>query len=185
MVYRSEYSLGQKIRRQLWKWTEMSAFRCSPRIAFGWRRWLLRRFGAIVGEGAKIEPNVTFFDPALATIGERAAIGEGVDFYNVGPIRIGGGTMVSRGARLCSGTHDFRATTFDLRKPPIEIGAGVWICAGAFVGPGVTIRDHAVVGAHAVVTRDVEAAVVVVGNPATVVGPRYRRHGETPAGTES
>ena len=170
--YRSEYSTGQKIRRQLWRWTEVAVFRWSPRVAFGWRRWVLRRFGASVGDGVKVEPSVTFFDPALATLEDHVVIGDGVDFYNVGPIRIGRATMVSRYARLCSGSHDFRSPSFDLLKPPIDIGSDVWICAGAFVGPGVTVGDRAVVGAHAVVMRDVPATSIVAGNPGRVVGDR-------------
>ena len=59
-----------------------------------------------------------------------------------------------------------------LTKPPISIGDEVWICADAFVGPGVTVSDRAVVGARAVVVKDVEEDEIVGGNPAKIIGKR-------------
>ncbi|HZK80265.1 MAG TPA: type B chloramphenicol O-acetyltransferase, partial [Humisphaera sp.] len=57
-------------------------------------------------------------------------------------------------------------------RPSITIGSGVWICAGAFIGPGVTIGDNSIVGARAVVTRDIPPGMIVAGNPARVIKPR-------------
>jgi putative colanic acid biosynthesis acetyltransferase WcaF len=59
-----------------------------------------------------------------------------------------------------------------LLKLPIEIGCGAWVCADAFIGPGVRVGEHAIVGARAVAVRDVPAATVVVGNPAIAVRRR-------------
>jgi putative colanic acid biosynthesis acetyltransferase WcaF len=53
-----------------------------------------------------------------------------------------------------------------LQKPPISVGDQAWVCADAFVGPGVTVEEGAVVGARAVVVKDVEAWTIVGGNPA-------------------
>jgi putative colanic acid biosynthesis acetyltransferase WcaF len=64
-----------------------------------------------------------------------------------------------------------------LLKPPIHIADDVWICADAFVGPGVTIGEGAVVGARAVAAKDVPAWTVVVGNPAKEIRKRVLRHG--------
>jgi putative colanic acid biosynthesis acetyltransferase WcaF len=65
-----------------------------------------------------------------------------------------------------------------LLKPPIEIGDMAWICADAFVGPGVTVGEGAVVGARAVVVKNVEPWTIVVGNPAKAVGRRTLRSEE-------
>ena len=60
----------------------------------------------------------------------------------------------------------------DLIKAPIAIGNGAWICADAFIGPGVKVGRGAVVGARAVVVKDVGDGAVVAGNPAVQVGKR-------------
>ncbi len=83
--------------------------------------------------------------------------------------------MVSQRTHLCAGTHDYSLPDLPLRRPPIRIGSGGWICADAFIGPGVTVHDNSVVGARAVVTKDVPAGMVVAGNPARVVKTRLMR----------
>jgi putative colanic acid biosynthesis acetyltransferase WcaF len=105
-------------------------------------------------------------------LGDQATIGDRVSLYALGPIRVGARATVSQNAHLCAGTHDFRRADFPLVKAPVTIGADAWICADAFVGPGVTVGDHAVVGARAVAVRSVESRAVVAGNPARVVGLR-------------
>ncbi len=86
--------------------------------------------------------------------------------YNLGTITIGQRTTISQRAHLCAGTHDYRDPAMRLLKPPSHIADDAWICAEAFVRPGVTIGEGAVVGARAVAVKDVPAWTVVVGNPA-------------------
>jgi len=59
-----------------------------------------------------------------------------------------------------------------LLRPPIVIGSDAWICADAFVGPGVTVGEGAIVGARAVAIKDVNARSIVVGNPARETNKR-------------
>ena len=96
--------------------------------------------------------------------------------YNLGPVSIGAHTVLSQDAYVCAGTHDYSRPDLPLLRPPIIIGAGVWVCAKAFIGPGVTIADNVVVGACAVVTKNVPADVIVQGNPALVVRARRMEH---------
>ena len=79
---------------------------------------------------------------------------------------------ISQRAHLCAGTHDYTDPSMPLQKPPISIGDQVWVCADAFVGPGVTIGEGALVGARAVAVTDVESWQIVVGNPARPVKKR-------------
>lgn len=102
-------------------------------------------------------------------LGAQCAVGDRAILYALGPITIGARTAVSQGAHLCAGTHDLRDPTRPLLKPPIRIGDEAWICADAFIGPGVTVGRRAVVGARAVVVRDVEDETTVAGNPARVI----------------
>ena len=110
--------------------------------------------------------------PWLFRMGAYSIIGEGVTVYNLGMVTIGEHTVVSQNVHICAGTHDYTKPDLPLVRSPITIGSGVWICADAFIGPGVTIGDNAVVGARAVVTKDVPAGMVVAGNPAKVIKPR-------------
>lgn len=133
---------------------------------------LLRKFGATIGPNTFIEPTTKVFHPWLLTIGDWTHIAGGANLYNLGPMSIGDHSVVSQNAFLCAGTHDYTHPNLPLLRPPITIGSGVWIAAEAFVGPGVTVGDNSVVGARAVVTKDVPPGVVVAGNPARVIKQR-------------
>jgi len=147
-------------------------FRFSPRPMFGWRRWLLRCFGASVAADAHVYPSTRIVIPWNLSLGAGSALGEDVLVYNLGPVSIGAQATVSHRAHLCAGSHDYRDPALPLLRLPITIGAQAWVCADAFVGPGVLIGEGAVVGAAAVVVRDIEAWVVVAGNPARYVKQR-------------
>lgn len=97
-------------------------------------------------------------------------MGFDVLLYNLGPLRIGNRTTISQRAHLCGGTHDHRDPTMPLIKSPITIGDDVWVCADAFVGPGVTLGDRSIVAARAVVVKNVVDESIVGGNPATRLG---------------
>lgn len=151
-------------------------FAWSPRLFWGWRRFLLRLFGARIGRAVHIYPTVRILIPWHLAIGDRASVGDHVILYALGPIEIGEDATISQGAHLCAGTHDHRQPTMPLIKAPITIGARAWICADAFVGPGRRVGRGAVVGARAVVTRDVADGVTVAGNPARAIrGPGVQR----------
>lgn len=147
-------------------------FRFSPRVAFGWRCFLLRLFGAKIGTETHIYNSALISMPWNLTVGDHSAIGEWTLIYNLGPITIGSRSTISHRSHLCAGTHDYIDLALPLLKPPIVIKDQAWICADAFVGPGVTVGEGAVVGAGAVVTKDVPAWMVVVGNPAKILKER-------------
>ena len=106
-------------------------------------------------------------------------LSNGVTVYNLGPVRIGSHTVISQDAYLCAGTHDYHQPNLPLERQPITIGNGVWVCAGAFIGPGVTIGDNSIIGARAVVMKDVPPGVVVAGNPARIIKNREMGHKKT------
>jgi putative colanic acid biosynthesis acetyltransferase WcaF len=166
-----KYTNLQLLRRCLWgigRW----AFRLSPRPCFAWRRFILRCFGAKIGAKVNVYPSTWVYFPWNLAVGEWSAIGEHAFVYNLGPITLGEKVTVSHRAQLCSGTHDYRELDLPLLKQPIVIKDQAWICADAFVGPGVTIGEGAVVGARAVAMKNVEAWTVVAGNPAQMIKRR-------------
>lgn len=173
------YSFGEYVRRFAWQWVQGTLIRFSPRRCHGWRRFWLRCFGATIASTAGTKATTRVTHPWLLTIGEYSMLAEGVKVYNLGPVRIGSHTVISQDAHLCAGTHDYTQPNLPLQRPPIEIGSGVWVCAEAFIGPGVTVHDNAVVAARAVVVKDVPAGMVVGGNPAKVIKPRLA---DTPHG---
>jgi putative colanic acid biosynthesis acetyltransferase WcaF len=78
-------------------------------------------------------------------------------------------------AHVCAGTHDLSDPALPLLRPPVSIEDGVWVGTEAFIGPGVRIARGAIVGARAVVVKDVASLDIVGGNPARVIGRRQFR----------
>jgi putative colanic acid biosynthesis acetyltransferase WcaF len=161
----TNWSRREQAVRVLWA-TAQLLFRMSPRIFWGWRRSLLRAFGAQVGADVHVYPSVRITMPWNLTLGRECAIGDRAILYALGPISISDRATVSQGAHLCAGTHDLTRLDRPLVKATITIEADAWVAADAFIGPGVTVGRGAVVGARAVVAKDIEAGWIVVGNPA-------------------
>jgi putative colanic acid biosynthesis acetyltransferase WcaF len=173
------YSRAEYLGRIAWA-LSTPLFRCSPRPLYGWRRWLLRAFGATVGRDVRIHPSARIMLPWNLTIDDQASLGDRVLVYNLGPVLIGERATVSHLAHLCAGSHDYLDARLSLMREPITVGADAWICAQAFVGPGVVIGDGAVVAAGAVVTRSVDPWTVVAGNPAKPLKQRVMRGDGSP-----
>ncbi len=167
--YASNYTPKEYLLRFLWACV-WPVFRCSPRLLYGWRNLLLRIFGARIGRGVRIYPSADIMFPWNLEIGDQTVISWKVILYNLGKITIGSSTIISQYVHLCAGNHDYRSPDFKLLKTPIVIGSKVWIAADAFIGPGVSVGDNAVVYARAVVVKDVPENAVVAGHPAGVVG---------------
>ena len=180
----ASFTLGNRIARQLWNFVWLLLFRPSPRPLHGWRSALLRAFGASLGKQCHIYPAVKVWAPWNLRIGDHVGIADGVTLYDMDVIEIGDYAVVSQGAHLCGGTHDYNSANFQLMAQPIRIGAHAWICAEAFIAPGVTVADGAVVGARSVVTRSLaEPWAVYAGNPCRRVGQRQRAQRTETKGT--
>jgi putative colanic acid biosynthesis acetyltransferase WcaF len=110
--------------------------------------------------------------PWNLTMKHRACLGEYTNAYSLGKIEIHEGATVAQEAYLCTGTHDFENPTMQLITEKIIIGKNSFIGARAMVLPGVEIRENAIIGAQSVVTKDVPANVIFVGNPARKIGER-------------
>jgi putative colanic acid biosynthesis acetyltransferase WcaF len=166
-----KYSRGEQLRRVLWS-AGIWLIRLSPRPCFGWRRVVLRAFGARVGAHVNIYSSTHLYMPWNVAIGDWSALGEHVFVYSLGKVTIGKNVTLSYRSHVCAGTHDLNDPKLPLRKPPVVIEDGVWVGTEAFIGPGVTVGGGAVVGARAVVVKDVTPLDVVAGNPARPVSRR-------------
>lgn len=160
------------VQVQLWWLVQSLLFHTSPQFMYGWRRWLLRLFGAKIGEGVLLRPSVRVTYPWKLEIGNRAWIGDFAELYTLDRITIGDNAVVSQYSKLVTGTHDFEKPSFDMTTRPIVVEREAWVAADCFVAPGVTIGHGAVVLARSLVLKDVPEMMVVAGQPAVVKRPR-------------
>lgn len=166
------YTDKEILLRIVWKLVYPVFFRLSPRFCYSWRNFILRLFGAQIGQKVKIFPSVRIAQPWLFSIGDKSLVAWNVNIYNLGKIEIGTHTIISQNVHLCGGTHDIKNPGFKLIRSGLSIGNETWIASDAFVGPGVQVNDFAIVAARAVVVKDVEENTVVGGNPAKVLRKR-------------
>lgn len=160
------FSLRNRVVRVIWQTCWLVLCRFTPPPLHRWRAFVLRAFGAQIGRSVRVHASVNIWLPANLELSDRVLIGPGARLYNQGHIAIGAGTVVSQRAHLCASSHDINDPHFQLVLRPITIGAGCWIAAEAFVGPGVTMGDRAVLSARGVLFRKAEADGVYSGNPA-------------------
>lgn len=136
-----------------------SAWYCPRRL----RPWLLRRFGASVGDNVFIRHKVRVLWPWKLTIGDDSWIGEGVWLLNLEPIEIGADVCLSQEAFLCTGSHDHRSSTFGYRNAPIVVADGAWVGARAMVLPGRSVGRCAVVAGGETLRADLPDLTMLVG----------------------
>jgi maltose O-acetyltransferase len=136
------------------------------------RRQLLETLLGSIGEDTEIRPPLYVDYGAHLTVGARCFANFGLVALDVAAITIGDDVQIGPNVQLLTPTHPVepepRRQKWEAAEP-IVIGDNVWFGGGVIVLPGVTIGGNTVVGAGAVVTRDLPANVVAVGNPARVV----------------
>lgn len=169
------FSLANRLIRVVWMISWLLLARWTPAPLHGWRRLVLRAFGARIGPGARVYASAKVWLPANLGLGPNVTVGPGVRLYNQGRITIGERSVISQRAHLCASTHDVGDPHFQLVVRPIAIGPGCWVAAEAFVGPGVTMANGSVLGARGVLFRDTEADGIYQGNPAVKVRQRVLR----------
>lgn len=170
---RHKFTLKNKILRIVWSLVSVLFFRpFKLRVFKKWRVFVLRSFGAKISWRAMVNSSVKIWAPWNLELGTNSCIGPNVDIYNQGRISIGSNTVISQKTYLCASTHDYNKKDFPLILKPINIGDGVWIAADAFIGPGVSIENYAVIAARSAVIKNVEKNTIVGGNPAKLI--KYR-----------
>ena len=171
--YKNSLSRKNQIYRFLWTITWTIFARPIPRsLLGGWKRFLLRCFGASIHKKAIVYSTAKIYIPRNLEMDEYACLGPDVDCYNVTNIKIGAQSIISQKSYLCTASHDITDPKHSLITAPIVIKDQAWVAANAFIGMGVTVGQGAVVGACAVVFKDVESWTVVGGNPAKFIKKR-------------
>lgn len=144
-------------------------------------RWPSRRFRmaflrtalAKCGRGTMVQMDCRFLNPRKIQLGERNVINFGSLFDGRRyVVRTGNDVSIGPEASILSLGHDPQSTDFADRGGDVTIGDRVWIGYRAIVLPGVSIGEGAVVGAGAIVTKDILPFTIVAGNPARPIGTR-------------
>ena len=149
----------------------------SYRVRHAWYRHVV---GIRLGEGAMIHMNCYLTLPGLGrlrrehllSIGERTRVNRGCQLDARGGLRIGNDVSLSPEVAIVSAEHRRNDPSFEYTTKPVVVEDHAWVAVRAIILPGVTVGRGAVVGAGAVVTRDVPPRTVVAGVPASPIGTR-------------
>lgn len=160
------YTPGAPLWKQLLWYFVVPLFRSYWLPFSGLKVWLLRSFGAEIGQHVRIKPGVRVKFPWRLSIGDYVWIGENAWLDNLALIKIASHVCISQDVYLCTGNHDWSHPDFQLITAPIEIEQGSWIAARAVIGPGVTVGKGAVLGLGSVTGRSLQSMTIYAGNPA-------------------
>ena len=137
-----------------------------------WRILLLRIFGAKIGKLCRLKPGLNISCPWNLKVGDFCWLGESVWIDSLACVEVGNRVCISQGSYLCTGNHDYKKPTFDLRIGPIFIDSEAWIGAKSILAPSSIIGKGSVVCIGSVVSGSVHPYSIVRGNPAVLVGHR-------------
>jgi putative colanic acid biosynthesis acetyltransferase WcaF len=171
--------------RTLWLVVEALVFLNPLMPLYAPKRWLLRLFGARIGKGVLIKPAVHIKYPWRLIIGDHSWVGERAWIDNMEDVVIGDHVVISQGAYLCTGNHDWSDPGMPLSPRPIRVERGAWVGAFAKVGPGVTVAAESVLVLGAVCARDTDPGIVYRGNPAEPIRVRHINPTPSPFSTTS
>ena len=163
---------GNAIKRVLWYYVNVFIFKSSLFPFYGIKNFILRLFGAKLGDMVEIKPCVNIKYPWHLTIGNEVWIGENVWIDCLVPIIIGNNVCISQGVTLLTGSHNYKTTSFDLITQSIILEDGVWIGAAAIVNLGIIACSHAVLTAGSIATKNLEPYSIYQGNPAVKIRNR-------------
>ena len=106
---------------QLWWLVQFFLYHPSPQFLYGWRRFLLRSFGAKIGKNVILRPSSSITYPWEVVIGDHSWIGDEVVLYSLGPIEIGNNVVISQRSYICTGTHNYIKDDFPIYHQKIII----------------------------------------------------------------
>jgi putative colanic acid biosynthesis acetyltransferase WcaF len=177
-----EYAPGRSLLvRFLWLVIDALLF-INPFItSYRVKRRALRAFGARVGTGLIIKPGVHIKYPWRLRLGDNCWLGERCWIDNMEDVWIGSNVVISQGAYLCTGNHDWSDPGMGLTPQPVMVEDGAWVGAFARVAPGRRIGEESILVLGAVALEDTEPRGIYVGNPASLIRHRTIRDRPGPA----
>lgn len=161
-----------KAKIQIWWIIQATLVSWSPQFLYGWRRFLLRLFGAEIGKKVLIRSSVSITYPWNLHIGDYSWVGDDCVIYNLGKVSIGKNVAIAHKVYLNTGGHDYRKETFDIFSKPVVIEDECWLTNDVYVAPGVTIGKGTIIGARSTVLKSMPAGKICVGMPAKPIRDR-------------
>jgi len=165
-----------KIHRLIWTIVEKTLFKYSPFFCYGWRRFLLRCFGAKIAKSATVGRLARIESPWNLTMGERSMICNHTWIMCYAPVTIGDQALVGEYSRILTGSHITNSKSYKGISSGVEIGRNAWIASCAILSSGgyktLKIGEGAIVGVGSVVLRNVKPMTIVMGNPAKYIADR-------------
>lgn len=165
---------SSKFKEVLWYLIKIVFFLSAIPFPSSLKANLLRFFGGRVGKDLVIKPRVNIHFPWKLTIGDNVWIGEEAFLLNFEELTIGCNVCISQRAFLCGGNHDYRDPSMSYRNGSITLKDGSWVGASVFIGPNVVIGIDSVIAAGSVVTKSIPDNLIFKGNPAELVGKRWK-----------
>ncbi len=170
--YGSPWGTSDRLMRLVWEFCWAVLCSWTPKPLNAWRLFWLRAFGAKIHGTPFVHQRARIAIPWNLTLHDRACLGDRANAYTLGEIEIGAGATVAQEVYLSTGSHDFTQPGLPLTTGKITIGEEAFLGARVFVMPGITIGEGSVIGAGAVVTKNVPPHVFAAGNPCKVLRPR-------------
>lgn len=165
-----DYSPGASFLKQLlWFYVGSSLVQTKLIPLAKFKVFILRLFGAKIGQNVNIKPGVQIKFPWHLVVGDYTWIGENVWIDNLVKVTIEPHCCISQGVYFCTGNHNWSKPNFDLITGEIYVERGSWVGAQAMIGPGVTVQKGAVLCMGAVATKSLQSMQVYAGNPCKII----------------
>lgn len=167
------YKPGKKVLvRFIWHCVNATFINTYFLPSSSFKKFLLKIFGAKIGQGVVIKPKVNIKYPWKLTIGDHTWVGEKVWIDNLAEVTIGNNCCLSQGAMILCGNHNFKKSSFDLIVKPVTLKDGAWLGAKSVTCPGVTVEINAILSVGSIATSNLEANYIYQGNPAIKIKER-------------
>lgn len=170
--YDSPWSTSQRVKMLVWEYAWLLFCVWTPKPANSWRLFWLKLFGSKIYGKPFVHQRARIQIPWNLILHDHACLGDRANAYTLGIIEIFEHATVGQEVYLCTGTHAFDLPEMNLITSKITIHRNVFIGARAFIMPGVTIGENAIIGAGSLVTKNVEKNTIVGGNPAKLINLR-------------
>jgi len=168
----SDYYPGPKSSRILWYLISRIFFETVIPYPSTLKRMILRLFGCKCGHGIIIKPSVKIKYPWFLQLSNDIWIGENAWIDNLATVIMESNTVLSQGAMILTGNHNYKSRSFDLFVEDIIIKEGAWIGAKSLITSGVTIEPCSIICAGSVLTKSTIAYGIYQGNPAVMKNTR-------------